>query len=300
MNSPEILENDDTISYEITPAIAKEWLVRFRYDGQRQLSQSHVCFLADQIEAGRLRFSSLRLTGYPGEELGADGKPKMRWFLTNGQHRLEAVIENGQMVRFGVERVKVATYADVARDYAEQDNIRNRSASDSFVALGIGEREDLLKSQVSALHRAVRIIASDFSLTSKQIRAFKSRVAEGEAMAPWLPSAVEFFKAVENSPNAALLLHAPVMAPALATFEAAPEAAIEFWATMAADDGLRAGDARRTLLYFLRETERRERGLLLLGVAHCWAAFCEERDIVKCDVIKGAKFSLLRTRWEVD
>ena len=300
MNSPEILENDDTISWDITPEIAKQWLVKFRYEGQRALSQAHVCFLADQIEAGRLRFSSLRLTGYPGDELGADGKPKMRWFLTNGQHRLKAVIESGQAVRFGVERVKVATYADVARDYAEQDNIRNRSANDSFVALGIGEREDLLKSQVNALHRAVRVIASDFSLTNKNLPALKSRVALGEAMAPWLPFAVEFFKAIENTPNESLLIHAPVMAPALATFEAVPEMAIEFWATIAADDGLRAGDARRTLLYFLRETERRERGLLLLGVAHCWAAFCEGRDIVKCDVIKGAKFSLLRTRWEVE
>ncbi len=300
MNSPEVLKNDDTVTYDITPELAKSWLVRFRYDGQRTLSRAHVCYLVGQIEAERLRFSSLRLTGYPGDEKGADGKPKMRWFLTNGQHRLEAVIESGQAVRFGVERVKVATYADVARDYAEQDNIRNRSASDSFVAMGVGEREDLLKSQVGALHRAVRIIASDFSLTNKNLPMLKSRVALAEVIEPWLAPAVEFFKAIENSPNAALLLHAPVMAPALATFGAAPETAIEFWATMAADDGLRAGDARRTLLYFLRETERRERGLLLLGVAHCWAAFCEGRDIVKCDVIKGAKFSLLRTRWEVE
>ncbi len=281
----------------ISPDVAATWIKRFAYPGQRRLSASHIAFLSEQMKAGTFRYCTLRLTGYPyGSE--SDGSPKFKWFLTNGQHRLHAVCKSELTMRFGVERVKVASKAEVAVDYAEQDNIRHRTFADSFDALALGDKWELTSPQLTKLQSASRIILNDFSLRPRPVPAFKSRNETARLIAPWSEPARQFFDVLVGTPNAALLSVAPVMATGLATLSAKPEHAIEFWGTLAADDGLKAGDARRTLLYFLRQTPRTERALLLLGVAACWAAFIEEREIVKCEFARDASFSLVGTLWE--
>src|SRR3712207_331649 len=81
VGKPAIPESEWVEIVEITPEIAEKWLHDYSYHGQRPIVKGQVDFLAFEMAAGRFETSEMRLV-HVGDRI----------FLTNGQHRLRAVI----------------------------------------------------------------------------------------------------------------------------------------------------------------------------------------------------------------
>lgn len=137
----------------VTPEMAQAWLTGNRYEHQRNVRTSHVRYLAEEIERGAFKQDTvIEFTSTDGEE-----------WLTDGQHRLAAVVYAKTPQRFVIVKRKAKDESELAMDYTKTDQVLVRSTADAYRTLNIENELGLAFRQVNKLGAAVKFIYNRFN-----------------------------------------------------------------------------------------------------------------------------------------
>lgn len=271
----------------LTAAAAREILATNTFPRQRKPTFAHTRMLLTTMEKGEFDGGAPIRFGRVG------AKPAV---LIDGQQRLSALsrMPADYSIEMPVVTSHCMTEVEVADIYSRIDRGRGRSMVDALRGLGVFDEKitGLTIAQAKTVYacstlfemhlRPIPISGSNYSSRSPKNRQV--------VMAPWLDAARSFYEAVAN-PNHGkyrLFMNRQVVCVGIATFgdpEAAAKAT-EFWQAIAADDGLKAHDPRKTCLEFIRNVilrgeNRNGQGnnskhtvsFLAYGVTACWNAY---------------------------
>lgn len=232
----------------ITPEMARSILDDFKYEFQRQPKKSHVDFLADEMSRECFKQdTAIEFTNFDGIRV-----------LTDGQHRLEAVVKSGTCQRFVVIDRYVSNNTQAAIDYTRTDQNRLRTVSESYKTLGICEELKRYNKQIECLGPAVVFIYNNFNKVSGRkfhpdIRLDLMRKFN-ESYGIYIESVARAQKEMNNK-----LFRTSTLSVALVTIEHSSKVfglnrVIDFWKGAAFDDGLKIGDPRKTAYKHLFST----------------------------------------------
>jgi len=258
----------------ITPTFAGRVLAELNYDAQRPLAPLHVAFLADHMRRGTFRPGSQLAFARLGEKL----------VLTNGQHRLQAVVDSGRQVEFQILIQDMETPQQVSAAYYTFDRGgRARGIGDVLASVGIIEKYAIPKRVANAVFQAYPILQSGF----QQPHAVGDPAARNDdvrlvALDAWWPHAKEFHRLTEAAPRWAKerLTTSQGVAAGMLTIKHQPKAAEAFWSAVAEDSGLQRDDPRKTLLTDMASRPWKRQSLDGCHViAAAWNAFYEGRPL---------------------
>ena len=264
----------------VTPALAERIIAECFYAPQEARDiggEQHIRLLAAEIAAERFTAGTQIHFGAVGDKL----------YLLDGNHRIRAVIAAGKPVEFSILRDDVSSVAALGPLYWRHDFI---SRSRQMVLAGIvsGKGEGLGKTRMKAVMAALPVLATNFVRgPNNEVRnAMRSPDVRLASYRSWVKHAELYFDAVAG--GLGKLGHrfnrTGVLAVGMATFKHQPIKAEEFWRTLAADDGLRQGDPRKTLLRHLTESIVSNKvgdGRVdsAVATAICWNAWFEGRSL---------------------
>lgn len=264
------------------------WILRdAAFAGQRKSAKHHVKLLAHTMTDGRWS---------AGSQLSfceLDGA----LYLTNGKHRMNAVVESGIPQEFQVLVNRCRNIAEVEADYHRHDTAaRKRSTTEIINSTQMGREAGLPKGLMAALYSAAPILDAGLEVRHYAHDPVSRDVsAKIGAAAGWLTEARRFAEltAPASSTVRAKLFNVGVLAVALMTIRHQPHIAADFWGGLAKDDGLRRTDPRKTLLLDLaaRNTGAGSHRQRLIPTAVAWNAFYEARPL---HIIKVSESSVLR------
>lgn len=278
----------------ITPETARLHIANEIFAGQRQISETHVEFLADTMR--KKQFNG-------GSSIQFARCDETGWVVVDGQQRLHAIVRSGIPQDIVVVRHECGSVRDLAGLYARIDRGRGRSVIDAMRALGLLDGETSL-SQTELKHFSQAAVLLRRDMTSAAISGStydaKSAEARHDEMSKWSQPATLYFAHTRGAAERKLFDRREVVAIGIVTFADAPKLAAEFWGGAAKDDGLRASDPRKKMLETMRKTPASRTGIGYLGnaVSACWNAYVEGRDLSKVIVRDPrADVALIATRY---
>lgn len=225
----------------ITPKQAEILLRDYNFEQNRTLRKWHISNLARKMSNGDfLKGTQLRFAESPNLKR-----------LTDGQHRLLAVVQCGKPVEFTVVTVHVDSDEDISKDYGAQGRDIGRTPYDYIRARGLNAKMNVSAALVNRMFAGLR------SLYNNLYGVHRNKIAH-EELEKWayeyLDEITYYLTVISgNTSHEPFLLRAPVVACALLTFKHQQKKAEEFWTKLANDDGLRKGDPCKTLLAFLKK-----------------------------------------------
>lgn len=268
----------------VTPAIADRWLKLGYFKFQRKLNAAHVeelCeeMLADEFEPGTtINIAELM-----------DGTS--HFVLTNGQHTLQAIIDSGKPQWLTIVRRRVKNLKEAGVSYSRLDIQATRRPAQRLRALGLPEIEKLTDQQCSSLISAIKLLLANFehkpSATIAGTRRgpsraiFKSAKRWAEGIEEYKEAIRKYLSAIEYASDGnqkRRLMRSSCLAVGLATMRYQPSKAWDFWASTAAEDGLRANQPEKRLGDWLRVNKGGSGGIAVHQakcLARCWKAFYE-------------------------
>ncbi len=262
----------------ITPSIAEQWLQEFSYSGQRRINKNHVDFLAQEMAAGRFSTSEFRMVHENGKA-----------FITNGQHRLHAVIQSDVIITATVLHreagKEINGISEVALDYSTSDINKRRNISDALAATQIVHESGLAPTQFNRFAAALKPIIGGFApgsygSTTPIVRSFGIRL---NAIDFWLETGRLFFVIAQGGERIIVnpISRQSILSVALVTLHYQHEKANEFWQHIIHNNGLKVGDPCRALERLLLTTPDRMKPTPEWSrlAAAGWNAFYEERDL---------------------
>ena len=290
----------------VRPEQALAWINERSYDKQRRVRQANVDFLAshmlnDTFKVGtQIVFARLK------------GQGNNRYRLINGQHTLRAICKSKTTQLLSIMYHEMDTEDEIKWLYTREDRQRTRNVFDTYNALELLEQMELsTKTQLKSTGTAVKTIMAGFSRPKGLVR---DEVFITE-MLKYKSAANLYFPLVTGIDNTLRqsFYRSTTLSIALAVCRDAPkvmglERVESFWTGAAQDDGLCAGDARKTLLYHLRshilgsQMSDRKRVPLryaILWVAECWNAWAEDRSLpleIAVDDL-GGQMHIINTPW---
>jgi len=230
----------EAISYIVTPELATAWLASYHYAGQRQFKDWHRNNLARMMREGCFR---------PKTQI-AFVRVRDRFYLTNGQHTLSAIVTSGLSQELSIVINVGADLNDVADDFSRHDTHLTRRFGDSLVAHGVHES---LGVPITALH-AITAACSFYALITGETNTKAANLTHDDKLAivnRHGELGVEAWNLFEGRQNKTYLTRKTTLASAMVCLSG-HDSAREFWIPLAMDDGLRQGDPRKTLLDWLR------------------------------------------------
>jgi hypothetical protein len=258
----------------IDPQRAHQMLSTFQYDKQRAIRSHHVRALARDMKAGKFRLSLLRMVQ------GSNGN----WRLTDGQHRLSAVIESGVATQFMVMYDEAGTDEAVALDYSVVDGGIKRSFKDTCAVYDLPKVLGISSFQVGMASAAVRFIAGGLSSGAASVRSNTLTTQEHyEHMLDWKDEIETFFLCTQGATKRMThqISRRAVLSVALITLRFCSETAIQFWSRVARNSGLNRGETCHTLAEYLisgRAVDERPH-VTAFRVAAAWNAYYQNREI---------------------
>lgn len=257
-----------------TPEMSQRTLAECAFEGQRPIKDGHVA---------TLRMAMMKGNFTAGTQLHF-GRLNGRLYLVNGHHRLHAHSSTGAPLEFQVLITDCANEREVAQLYWRHDTVSaTRGLGDVVRAAGSGEQHGVTESDARRTLAAVKVIVARFARAMQHSQEVKNLREPDEilaAAAPWWPHAKTYFTIIDGAARdiRVCLNRQHVVAAGLITLKYQPEKAAAFWAGVAADDGLRRGDPRKTALQHLLKTKPGQggNGLSWIGVAglsKCWNAW---------------------------
>ncbi len=252
---------------DITPALAAEWLKTYHFNGQRPVRPGNVERLAREMIAGRFKTSEFRLV-----HVGAEA------FLTNGQHRLHAVIQTGITIRGNVYHQIGASREVAAEDYGDADNIKMRTIPERLAPHDTAERLGLTPTNLNILSGSTGPIIGGFTRTSFTLAQIPLAVRI-RFMEDYGAEARFYFDVLHGAAKSQqrAMRGRGVMAVALVTLRECGPRAMHFWQSVAENDGLHKGDPQHSLVRLLLSDESRSRrNVVQLSrlVASLWNSYC--------------------------
>lgn len=230
-----------------SPSKSARTLAECAFAGQRPIKDGHVATLRIAMVKGnftagtQLHFARLR----------------GRLYLVNGHHRLHAHSLTDAPLEFQVLITDCDSEEEVAQLYYRHDTVSVvRGLADVVRASGAAGAAGVSETDARRTLAAVKVIVGRFSRAMSHLQEVKNLREPDEILAaavPWWPYAKTYFALIEGASREATvcLNRQHIVAAGLVTLKYQPEKAREFWSGMAADDGLRKGDPRKTALRFL-------------------------------------------------
>jgi len=212
----------------ISPAQAREWLSHCLYERQRKLREAHVARLTAAIHNGRYAAQGITLANVEG-----------RWVLTNGQHRLSAIVRAEREVREVVIR-KWQSMEAVADEYGRTDIGVRRSLLDSMQAHDVGAEYALNPFEIKRHGAAAGLIQACFERPRGLGTWDRLGLSDPDERllfaVEWLPEGSWYWKLLRQSLRGRThyLQMAPVAAVAYVSRRFAPEQAEAFWSQVVA------------------------------------------------------------------
>lgn len=271
----------------VDAALAARILEEAKFDGQRKSAPHHVSLLAHLMTEGRWSAGSqLAFCLFNGS-----------LYLTNGKHRMNAVLMSGRPQEFQILITRCASMSEVIADYYRHDTAsRARSdveiISSTEIARESGLPRGLLKTLFSSAYILENGMRDRHYIADPLVRDTDAKIG---AASMWMAEAREFARIVEPANNVLrqkLFSAGPAMV-ALMTIRHQPKSAEMFWGGLAADDGLRRNDPRKVLALdlFARSTSKISTRIRCMPSAVAWNAFYESRPLT---IIKVLESSVLR------
>lgn len=274
----------------ITPNLAQRILDEANFSGQRPIARHHVKLLTHIMQdrrwqsGGQLAFC--RLNGF--------------LMLTNGQHRMQAVVDSGIAQEFQILITQCDTLEQVEADYHRHDIIaRKRSVAEIMTSTTMGQESGLPKAFLSKMYDAASILSSDLQYVNYASDPARQRDVDYRlaVVSEWIGEARLYNQLIQSAPAhvRSKLINAGVMAVALVTIRYQPAKASLFWRGIAEDDGLRKGDPRKTLLqdFDIRKVNSGAHLQRVVPAITAWNAFYENRNI---QIIRVSEASLIVVR----
>lgn len=257
-----------------TPDMSARTLAECAFAGQRPIKDGHVATLRIAMTKGNFTAGTQLHFARVGGRL----------YLVNGHHRLHAHSLTDAPLEFQCLVTDCEDESEVAQLYYRHDTVSAvRGLADVVRATGTASAAGISESDARRTLAAVKVIVGRFSRAMSHQQEVKNLREPDEilaAAAPWWPYAKTYFAITEGaSREAAVCLgRQHIVAVGLVTLKYQPDKAREFWAGMAADDGLRKGDPRKSALRFLLTHRIGSGGNPLAwggiaGVSLCWNAW---------------------------
>lgn len=241
------MENRPTVAVQVVSSEqAMLWLASDKYAHQRSLKQDHVSFLADEMRQEAFKQDTvIEFCSVNGTE-----------WLTDGQHRLTAVVVSGIPQRFVIVRRPMLDEEAIALDYTRTDKGKPRTIIEDYKTLDLSTELGLTFTQIEKLGGAVQFINARFSQRKRSKMHSKPRLA---LMREYAEPAELFFDDVEGAPQALRhrLDRRATLGVALVTYRYSigefGKKVAEFWRGLALDDGLRSTDPRKLAIRHITE-----------------------------------------------
>jgi hypothetical protein len=250
---------------EITPEQAQGWLDSHQFEGQRSVTEWRVDLYAKAMQAGKFEATAIKF-----HHLGQVA------FLTDGQHRLHAIVRAGVPVKLIVVREWVRTYEDIREAYGHIDMGKARTTADALKATGLATRLGLNERQVNAAGTAMRVLAVSFNRAAVQggrDGLTADEIARGIEL--WRDEIKAYFECIEPAKGTTRkgLHEGTVVAVALITFRYQRELAQDFWFLVAANDQLKRNTGPWWVVDIISQTHRkRDLRDYARRLSSCWRA----------------------------
>jgi hypothetical protein len=271
----------------VTPDMASHWLDAYFYDNQRTLRAWHVDELVYALNSGTFKPGSIEFYHHEG-----------RFYLIDGQHRLNAIVESGRSAVLVVIIVNAASENEVRAAYYNSDIGLSRPLSDAICISGVMGETGLTQKEVEIVASATKFIQSglaDRKNGSKRL-VERNRDVRLQAVRHWGAPAKAYFEAMADHDELLrkVVYNKTPVAVGILTFQYQPERAARFWRAVAANDGLRKGSAEHAAFGLLATAtnDKLPANLYARKLAYCWNAYMEGRD-VKLIVVRDPKKPLL-------
>lgn len=239
---------DTNVSVQvITPEMASRMLNNCEYEYQRPIKSWFVRFLAGESKRGAFKQDTAI------ELCSVDGKD----FLTDGRHRLSAIVESGMPQRMVIIKRKLRDDDAVAMDYSRTDKGIRRITSDDYRALRLGDELGLSDTDLNRYGSAIAMINSGFMVANQGKLHTDDRL---KMMRDYNDACSSYLEVIAGTDKAlrSRLTRAATFSVALVTFRYSSttygDKVEKFWHGVAWDDGLRVGDARKLANRHLLET----------------------------------------------
>jgi hypothetical protein len=167
-------------------------------------------------------------------------------------------------------------------------------------AVGMAEDVPLLRPATAA----VAVLMQSFNADRSHRPEMQSRPVRLEWLERYREEITLFAQAIGCAPRPTyhLFQRGGVMAVGLETFRYQPSMAAEFWHGMAADDGLKVGDPRKTLLRLLQVNKVAATGastnVQARACALAWNAAFKRRDLTLLKPNTMGLINILGTPWD--
>lgn len=228
-----------------------------------------------------------------------------KYFLADGNHRLRAQALSGKTIEWDCKIHKIDTQAEFSNLFYSFDTIlRPRTANQVLAAADFASKHQLSGRAAKALNGAVVLIRQNFSVGKKDRDYTFARVYERRLdFAAKYAGAMRKFESSVKYAEARLrskLYTSGCTAVALITFDEQPVKAQEFWSGVCANDGLRRGDPRHTLIQDLlsRPLNSGASQQVMVVPSVAWNAFFDGRTLNKIKVHASSEVSIAGTSYE--
>lgn len=291
----DVLENGASVN--ISAELAQHLLLECPYDGQRPLNEDRALLLGTAMEHGTFLQNTQIAFGLLGG----------RYYLVNGQHRLNAVALARLDQRFRIEIYQCDTRAELDAVYCRFDQPGGqRSLTQVSRALGLHDDTErgLRPATAALLLRAAPILMVKLQRVAPIHRPRDTRdldAKKGVAL-QWKPWAVEYqdclYAGITN--KTARYRAGGVFAAALVTLRYQNEMAKVFWRESIRNSGLQNDDPRHALhSHFLSSRRATSEYDLAEAACHAWNAYFRGKRLTVCKML-GGPLRLLGTPYGED
>lgn len=230
---------------DVTPDMARMLRTTSHFERQRLLREPHIDRLAGEMAKGSF---------VAGTQVFIAVLPDKSMRILNGNHTLEAVAKGTFPVALTLTYHPVKDIDDAGRLYAQFDIQRTRTWGDAYKAYGYDAA--IPSEWMTKVGSALGMIIGGFSHRTEDINNnMRSRDLRAQFMEKYKSTAMALIGCMENPSGEALafMKRRSILSIALETMRHQPSSAVEFWSGFVRDDGLRAGNPRKTLLQYLRK-----------------------------------------------
>jgi hypothetical protein len=276
----------ETESVEIDPDLASVIFAEcHEYEFQREPDKRRVAQYALAMKRHQFEVADIKIHHCQG-----------RQYLTDGQHRLLAVLHSGATVLQNVCRLYTNDFEVVRLAFQNTDNGYSRSLGQRLKATDIGSTTGLGERQNRAFASAVLVLMDGFRSTSPASKLnpfYREPAQRAVIMTAYTEEARKYMAAITGTSFFFKAERAAVFALGLVTYRYQPEAAARFWPRVAMNQALELETGEWHLRSLLENpnSKKMRPNELARRVAICWNAYFEQEPLKKL-IIKNLELPI--------